>query len=349
MTQSSSIPKNQWSNYRPIAPLVAPQKILPRPDQVPEKRKWEGLDLPERQHERRGSGSSQGSNSSANAADQRLRRKEQNRAAQRAFRERKERYVKELEDKIKAIEEAHAHKVRQLEQENEQLVHAMKEMQADMLRMKDGSPPFSSNNVLNQIPLLESSRSIDTDSHTETSPASAFTTSPRLAEDTMAEKEHNPPSSAVACIRDKDGVSFCERLKEEVCYNAYEQLVSEPLFDSQGILNDAVSSHPVPIVTHSTAKSNTDHSELPEMFSRLEKTLTTKTFDPSDQVTTNGDLISCSQVWRTLAERPLFQSFDHDVLCDELKKRAKCSNSGPVFYEEDVKEVLEIMEKTENI
>jgi hypothetical protein len=53
MTQSSSIPKSQWSNYRPIAPLIAPQKILPRPEQVPEKRKWEGLeasDLPTKHH-----------------------------------------------------------------------------------------------------------------------------------------------------------------------------------------------------------------------------------------------------------------------------------------------------------
>jgi hypothetical protein len=262
-------------------------------------------------------------------ADQRLRRKEQNRAAQRAFRERKERYVKELEDKIKAIEEAHDIKVKQLEQENQQLKNTIKEMQAKE------SP------VLNQMPTLESSRSIDTE--TETSPVSTFT-SPQQQDETHL--------SAAACIRDKDGVSFCERLKEEVCYNAYEQLVSEPLFDSQGILNDSVSSHPVPIVTspYSAARRDSVDKELPnvEMFNRLEETLTKKAFDPSDQVT-NGNLISCSQVWRKLAEHPLFNDFEHELLCDELKKRAKCSNSGPVFYEEDVKEVLDILEKAEKV
>ncbi|OAD66551.1 basic-leucine zipper transcription factor, partial [Phycomyces blakesleeanus NRRL 1555(-)] len=49
------------------------------------------------------------------------RRKEQNRAAQRAFRERKEKYVKELEDKIRQIQAAHEVHVAQLQKENEEL------------------------------------------------------------------------------------------------------------------------------------------------------------------------------------------------------------------------------------
>jgi hypothetical protein len=112
-----------------------------------------------------------------------------------------------------------------------------------------------------------------------------------------------------------------------------------------------VSSHPVPIVTSPYSAARRDSvEELPnvEMFNRLEETLTKKAFVPSDQVT-NGNLISCSQVWRKLAEHPLFNDFEHELLCDELKKRAKCSNSGPVFYEEDVKEVVDILEKAEKV
>jgi AP-1-like factor len=50
-----------------------------------------------------------------------VKRKAQNRAAQRAFRERKERYVKELEVKIKQVQDAHLVATAQLVHENQQL------------------------------------------------------------------------------------------------------------------------------------------------------------------------------------------------------------------------------------
>ncbi|KAI9473609.1 MAG: hypothetical protein EXX96DRAFT_488883 [Benjaminiella poitrasii] len=247
--------------------------------------------------ERRNSGSSQGSTSSSLAAEQRLRRKEQNRAAQRAFRERKERYVKELEDKIKEIEAKHAAQIAQLKKENEELRRALSEAR--------GESPTS-----------------------------------RPATD-IAPTITN--TSAVACIRDKNGISFCERLKEEVCSNAYEQLLTEPLFDSQGYLNETIVSHPVPIVTNTTPIT-----EEQDAFSALEKSLL-EIFSPSIKSQSSliddstSKLISCAEIWNAIAEHPRFDEFDTDMLCDVLRKRAKCSKTGPVFEEHEIGEVVNMM------
>ncbi|KAI9335813.1 transcription factor PAP1-domain-containing protein, partial [Pilaira anomala] len=218
------------------------------------------------------------------AIDQRKRRKEQNRAAQRAFRERKERYVKELEDKIKEIETAHKIEVTQLRQEIEELKSKNEQQQQQQQQ---------------QV---------------------ATVVSPTVTE---------------ACIRDKDGVSFCERLKEEVCSNAFDQLLTEPLFDSHGFLNETLASHPVPIVTSEKSRF--------EKFNELEQFLNNNTVPLQEPGTV--DLISCSTVWSRMESHPLFEKFDLDELCNELKKKAKCSKTGPVFEEYEVQGVLDKMEE----
>jgi hypothetical protein len=266
--------------------------------------------------ERRASNSSQGSDSAFLAADQRTRRKEQNRAAQRAFRERKERYVKELEDKIKEIEAAHAIRVSQLEKENADLRKQLKGI--DKSPTTTTSPPYSDT----QSPAIS----------TKSTPTIAAATTPRV------------PLSAVACIRDKDGVSFCERLKEEVCSNAFDRLLTEPLFDSQGFLNETVASHPVPIVT-----STGNPPAMAEIFNRLEQSLTENFASGQDTHQDSTDLISCSQVWQRIAKHPMFDQFNVDDLCDELRRRAKCSRTGPVFEEHEVQEVLDLLVNRVNV
>jgi len=65
-------------------------------------------------------------------------RKAQNRAAQRAFRERKERYVKELENKIKELESVSAKSA----QENQQLKSLVEQLQAENFILKQTSFTF---------------------------------------------------------------------------------------------------------------------------------------------------------------------------------------------------------------
>ncbi|RDB29323.1 AP-1-like transcription factor [Hypsizygus marmoreus] len=68
-----------------------------------------------------------------------LKRKEQNRAAQRAFRERKEKHVKDLEDKVAALEA----KNEQAVSENENLRDLLARLQSENLSLKQGSFTFS--------------------------------------------------------------------------------------------------------------------------------------------------------------------------------------------------------------
>ncbi|KAG6919486.1 hypothetical protein DXG01_005745 [Tephrocybe rancida] len=68
-----------------------------------------------------------------------LKRKEQNRAAQRAFRERKEKHVKDLEDKVAALEAKNDHAV----SENENLRDLLSRLQQENLTLKQSSFTFS--------------------------------------------------------------------------------------------------------------------------------------------------------------------------------------------------------------
>ncbi|KAK0446471.1 uncharacterized protein EV420DRAFT_1484108 [Desarmillaria tabescens] len=67
-----------------------------------------------------------------------LKRKEQNRAAQRAFRERKEKHVKDLEDKVAALEARNE----QTTSENENLRDLLARLQSENMALKQGSFTF---------------------------------------------------------------------------------------------------------------------------------------------------------------------------------------------------------------
>ncbi|KAG5646895.1 hypothetical protein DXG03_001971 [Asterophora parasitica] len=68
-----------------------------------------------------------------------MKRKEQNRAAQRAFRERKEKHVKDLEDKVASLEA----KNERAESENENLRDLLTHLQQENLSLKNSSFTFS--------------------------------------------------------------------------------------------------------------------------------------------------------------------------------------------------------------
>ncbi|ORZ11246.1 hypothetical protein BCR42DRAFT_494262 [Absidia repens] len=68
--------------------------------------------------------------------DPKVKRKAQNRAAQRAFRERKERYVKELEIKLKQVQDTHTMATNHLFQENHQLRAIVYRLEAENVALK---------------------------------------------------------------------------------------------------------------------------------------------------------------------------------------------------------------------
>ncbi|KAJ2961753.1 hypothetical protein NQZ79_g3080 [Umbelopsis isabellina] len=70
------------------------------------------------------------------SVDPKLKRKAQNRAAQRAFRERKEKYVKELEDRIAELESSQEKPSVNLEKENQQLKELVQKLEAENYLLK---------------------------------------------------------------------------------------------------------------------------------------------------------------------------------------------------------------------
>lgn len=268
-------------------------------------------------------------------AEQRQRRKEQNRAAQRAFRERKERYVKELEAKIKFMEDAHAENMRSVQRENDELRQVIKQMKSELSAFKDLAASYS-----------EAFRKLRESGVDVPEVSVPDITTDEGEEDEDEGEEVTPsaskrimrvPSSAVACIRDKDGVSFCERLKDEVCSSAFDKLLSEPLFDASGTLNDSVTQRPVPIVTQPI--SNKDRHDR-DWFKR-EILSESVIVDPATHET---KLVSCTELWERLSEHPKFDEFDLDALCEELRNKALCSADGPVLEERELANVLRNME-----
>lgn len=55
-------------------------------------------------------------------------------------------------------------------------------------------------------------------------------------------------------------------------------------------------------------------------------------------------MVPYSQIWERLAQHPNFDEFDMDQLCEELKEKAKCSGTGPVIPESELKELLKRMD-----
>ncbi|CAO3615451.1 unnamed protein product [Cunninghamella blakesleeana] len=415
-TQSKS------TSYRPIAPFIAPSTT----------NSWR-LD---NQRELRISDSASLSpvtnqfhiddNMDDPVLDQKTRRKEQNRAAQRAFRERKEKYVKELETKIKQMEIKHNKALASKEKEIETLQHRVIELEKELNKLK-GIPSDNHHHLEMTTSALKATKIYDEEdnnnhnsnsndedtlndqdnnsNHTNSDDTMMMlinddddTDSELHDLDMMESKQHNDnnnnmnddsdldddnggflkllpkyhqfnksPSSAVACIRDKDGVSFCERLKEEVCSSAYNQLLSESLFDASGAFNEKVTDHPVPIVTENLPKDHPDHNNRHHpcdnnshhhsddnhhrtisFLDRLNETLMNDNFDFSsphpDTLNPNNELISCSKAWHSLSTHSKFDIINVDLLCTELKKIAKCSNDGPVFCQHDLNLVLKWMD-----
>lgn len=281
------------------------------------------------------------------------------------------------------MEKSHAQALAAVEQDNQALRDKVRALEKALGRhLTEGSEPDHDSAVAMATSALEVTTISGSDSTTNSSSAtvknegSSYYQQEQCMNSNTTKNNHDlkpttmftssrkiVPSSAVACIRDKDGVSFCERLKEEVCSSAYNQLLSEPLFDASGSLNETVTSHPVPIVTdrmdeddrRPSIDDNDDDQHRFDMYDdpmyfldRLTETLATERFDLSsphpDTLTPDIKLIPCSRVWQTLSAHPKFDAFDVDLLCDELKKIAKCSGTGPVFTEHELNALVQWME-----
>ncbi|KAI8065363.1 transcription factor PAP1-domain-containing protein [Gilbertella persicaria] len=246
--------------------------------------------------------------------DQKQRRKEQNRAAQRAFRERKERYVKELQLKIRDMDKKHHENMARVTQENESLKALVKKMEAEIYTLKGAAIAFDvSLSKLREAGLdVPSSKPII---RRDSPPPSILDRKP------SPDQDYYSTSSALT--------SSTER-----------RSVYDPLFDSLHRY-----SSPSKHQSSSIDTTDDDHTiEDEEEVSFAERE--TKRFDHAvDPIVHSGlKMIPYSQIWERLSQHPNFDEFDVDKLCEELKKKAKCSGSGPVIPESELQEVLRRMD-----
>ncbi|CAO3600016.1 unnamed protein product [Absidia cylindrospora] len=109
---------------------------------------------------------------SDHSLDPKQKRKAQNRAAQRAFRERKEKHVSELQDRIRELEELTSKTDADLIQENEQLKEKLQKLQEENYALKDAKFTF-------EFPVSDQQQQQKTDN--DTTSAGSSSSPPTLA------------------------------------------------------------------------------------------------------------------------------------------------------------------------
>ncbi|KAF1805226.1 hypothetical protein FB192DRAFT_1361724 [Mucor lusitanicus] len=270
--------------------------------------------------------------------DQKQRRKEQNRAAQRAFRERKERYVKELQIKIKEMEKKHNDELLRVTQENDSLKQLVKRMEAEIYTLKGAAMAF--NVSINKM--REAGLDVQTTSVIRDTPSPPQSVDRHPSPPAAAARPYDRPiprSSAVATLRDRDGYSATDR----------HSSIHDPLLDTVNRYSSSSTVYSHPYNRHANDATTDDDLTIEDdeaahsaSFAEREVSRFDHKVDP--MMNSGVKMIPCSQIWERLSQHPNFDEFDMDQLCEELKKKAKCSGTGPVIPEFELQEVLRRMD-----
>ncbi|CEP18151.1 hypothetical protein [Parasitella parasitica] len=257
--------------------------------------------------------------------DQKQRRKEQNRAAQRAFRERKERYVKELQIKIKEMEKKHHDELARVNQENDSLKSLVKKMEVEIYTLKGAAMAFN----MSISKLREAGLDVQTTSIIRDTPSPPQSVDRHPSPPARPNEKQNPCSSAIATLRDKDGYSTTDR----------HSSISDSLFDSVSQYNTTYAVYN-PQRHPSDDDLTIEDDEQPHSASFAEPEVSRFEHKVDPMINSGAKMIPCSQIWERLSQHPNFDEFDMDELCKELKKKAICSGTGPVIPESELQEVL---------
>lgn len=185
------------------------------------------------------------------------------------------------------------------------------------------------------------------------------------------------------CHIDTECELFCEKLHNEVCNDAFNRLLSEPLFDQMGKLNLSISNYPVPIVTGPMSSMDTLKKEDTSSSTQQQEQKITdnrknsdkskednhdndnddaiigssksnknnnkqngpETSDDSKKPSDEKKLLTCTEIWFILNQHHNFHKFTTDELFQAVKELAKCADSGPVFEEPDLYQILTNMDQ----
>jgi hypothetical protein len=212
--------------------------------------------------------------------DPKNKRKAQNRAAQRAFRERKENHVRLLEERVKELEKSSAEKSTELQLENKMLKEMITKLQTENATLLSSfSYPLSTNQSFEERPQkVARASSPQFDSFSSTASTSSTTPETSNLNDLLSFDTGLPShtlldhSELLGGTNDLDGLFTADPKQFDLFYAL---------------------DHPVP-------KVEQDH--------------------------TNSSPDKVVEVWEKFKDHPRFEEFDLDHLCDEMKKKAQCSD-----------------------
>lgn len=166
------------------------------------------------------------------------------------------------------------------------------------------------------FPKTVSSPSLSVDTPSITDETSSVST-----DFTQGKKMHQLELDFSDCHIDTEGQKFCDQLRSQVCNDAFDRLLSEPLFDQMGKLNLSIGT--VPILTGSEDNQSVK----------------------SPEENKEERLLNCQETWFVLNRHKEFHKFTTDQLCKAVKEVAKCSDSGPVLSESDLLDIMNKMDQ----
>ncbi|KAI8051931.1 uncharacterized protein B0P05DRAFT_562411 [Gilbertella persicaria] len=215
-------------------------------------------------------------------------RKAQNRAAQRAFRERKENHVRVLEERVKDLEkQLDLQNNTSLVVENEQLKNIVKRLKDENARLLGHTAsfdlPLSSQTQDGARPQKIVRSSFSSNNNSDASPVSHFDS----LSSNYSTNQSSLPSNALIDHSELLGLSG-------------DQLKSS---DYSTQLDDILNQHRFPFTTD------------PSQFDFFYPLHTQDALEPTPEKK------NIAQTWDKISEHPRFGEFDMDSLCDEMKRR----------------------------
>lgn len=289
-------------------------------------------------------------------------RKAQNRAAQRAFRERKENHVRVLEERVKELEELNSDKNSKLLLENERLKEMITRLQNENAALLGSSVSFDyplssiASDDIRPQKIIRSSGAAST-SAAEASPVAYFD-SLSSGYSTSSKSRSNTPEAQQQQQQ--------QPLQQQQPAVSIDDILS---LDNTGLPSDALLDHSELLGFNNTDPTKTDYStQLDDILNQHRLTFAT---DPSQfdffyplEVTNNSDIlntaaiqlppakktytdeehaeaakrIDIAHVWDKVSEHPRFDEIDMDILCDEMKEKAVCYELNP---DKEIKKALD--------
>ncbi|GAN04700.1 hypothetical protein MAM1_0071c04164 [Mucor ambiguus] len=255
-------------------------------------------------------------------------RKAQNRAAQRAFRERKENHVRILEDRVKELEtELSLDKNSKLLLENEKLKEVIARLQNENAALLGSTVsfdyPLSNSTSYDERPqkIIRHSSVVESPIALFDSLSSGYSTSSKSRSNTP---EFQIPTSHQQQQQQPRQLTIDDILQTtDLPSNAlldHSQLLNDDKLDYGNQLDDILNQHRLTF--------QTDPSQF-DFFYPLNGTndiLNTAaiTLPPEDEK--DEEIKTITKVWDKLSEHPRFDEIDMDVLCDEMHKKATCTD-----------------------